>query len=334
MPGTAKDFLEFFSGMGLIREALECGGWRCVFANDNSERKNGIYLKRFPDDGVLCRHDVNDTAKILACLPKQAFLATASFPCVDLSRAGKQRGMSGSHSSAFHGFVEVLRRLGRKRPKVVLLENVPGLLTSNGGADFRIVTQEIAALGYFLDAFVLNASHFTPQNRERIFIVGVNKALRPRKARNDAEPDRPSELTSTRLVNLIKETPLPTGWCRFPLPSPPSTRITLMDVVDLGQGAKWWPDSRVNKVFGQIPDSHRAELRRKLVSRTVWAGTIRTNHRHGATSADLRLDGVAGAILTPRAAGGRQILVVAMRGSLKMRWLTAKEYARLQGSRG
>jgi DNA (cytosine-5)-methyltransferase 1 len=109
-------------------------------------------------------------------------------------------------------------------------------------------------------------------------------------------------------------------------------RKTLLDVVDLDEGAIWWPDPWADRVFSQMPDKHRAVLREKLVSRATWAGTIRTNHRNGRTSADLRLDGLAGALLTPRAAGGRQILVVTMDGRLKMRWLTAKEYARLQGS--
>jgi DNA (cytosine-5)-methyltransferase 1 len=334
MGRNTKDFLEFFSGIGLVREGLAPGGWRCVFANDNDERKNGVYLDRFPDDGVLCRDDVNDTGKILAGLPKQAFLATSSFPCVDLSRAGSKKGLSGKHSSAFHGFVRVLRGLGRRTPKVVLLENVPGLLVNRGGTDFRIVTQEIAGLGYYLDAFVLNASHFTPQNRQRIFIVGVTKELKPgRVIGGDGPlPDRPAELTTARLDKLIRETPLTTGWVRFPLPAPPSIRKTLLDVVDLDEGAKWWPDPKVDKIFRQIPDNHRRILREKLVSRTTWAGTIRTNHRDGRTWADLRLDGLAGAILTPRAAGGRQILVVTKDGRLLMRWLTAKEYSRLQGS--
>lgn len=334
MGRVAKEFLEFFSGIGLVREGLAPGGWRCVFANDNDARKNGVYLNRFPDDGALCQDDVNDTRKILARLPKQAFLATSSFPCVDLSRAGKQKGISGPHSSAFHGFVRVLRGLGRRKPKVLLLENVPGLLTSRAGMDFRIVTQEIAGLGYFLDAFLLNAAHFTPQNRQRLFIVGVTRELKPGGVIGGRGPlpDRPSELTTARLDKLIRETPLPTGWVRFPLPSPPSIRQTLLDVVDLDEGGKWWPDPRVDKVFRQIPDNHRRVLRGKLVSRETWAATIRTNHRDGRTWADLRLDGLAGTILTPRAAGGRQILVVTKDGQLKMRWLTARECGRLQGS--
>jgi DNA (cytosine-5)-methyltransferase 1 len=330
----AKTFLEFFSGIGLVREGLVPGGWECVFANDNDERKNAVYLDRFPEDGFLCREDVNNTDAILKRIPGQAVLATASFPCVDLSAAGKKKGLSGPDSSAFHGFVEVLRRLGRRKPRVVLLENVLGLLSSRGGRDFQIVTREIAELGYYLDAFLLNASHFTPQNRQRIFVVGVTKELRPgRVISGDGPlPCRPSELTTARLDKLIRETALPTGWVRFPLPSPPSMGKTLVEVVDLGENAKWWPDPKADKIFRQIPDNHRRILRDKLVSRTTWAGTIRTNHRTGRTWADLRLDGLAGAILTPRAAGGRQILVVTKDGRLLMRWLTAKEYARLQGS--
>jgi hypothetical protein len=65
MGDTGKDFLEFFSGVGLVREGLAPGGWRCVFANDNDERKNGLYLERFSDDGVLCRHDIGEQLRAL-----------------------------------------------------------------------------------------------------------------------------------------------------------------------------------------------------------------------------------------------------------------------------
>lgn len=331
--GKSKTFLEFFSGIGLVREGLKPGGWACIYANDIDERKNALYLRRFPGDDASHVGDVNDTDLIVDAIPGKAFLATASFPCVDLSAAGKKRGLRGSHSSAFHGFVEVLRRLGKRRPKVVLLENVMGLVTGRGGKDFHTVTQEIAGLGYFVDCFRLNACHFTPQNRERIFIVGVTKELKPSRVVGGGRPlpPRPAELTTPRLERLITETPLPTGWVRFPLPSPPPIQRTLLKIIDLGDHAKWWPDTRVDKFYRLIPDNHRRLLRERIVSRETWAGTIRTNHRNGATSADIRFDGLAGAILTPRAAGARQILVVTDAGRLRMRWLTAREIGRLQG---
>src|SRR4029077_4886876 len=70
-------------------------------------------------------------------------LATASFPCTDLSLAGARGGIHVRESSAFWGFTRVLQELGERRPPLVLLENVTGFLTSHRGDDFRVALQEL-----------------------------------------------------------------------------------------------------------------------------------------------------------------------------------------------
>jgi DNA (cytosine-5)-methyltransferase 1 len=175
----AKTFCEFFAGIGLIRAALEPSGWECAYANDIDPKKREAYHARFGAGGHFHLGDVSDTGAVVARIRGRPFLATASFPCVDLSVAGHYRGFAGEHSSTFFAFARVIEALGERRPRVVLLENVPGLLTARKGEDFAAVVRRLADLGYWVDAFVLDACHFTPQSRPRVFVVGICESLKP-----------------------------------------------------------------------------------------------------------------------------------------------------------
>jgi DNA (cytosine-5)-methyltransferase 1 len=85
---------EFFSGIGLVRVAFDNCGWRTSYANDIDPEKCEIYRHNFPDaDQVLVEGDVHKlTGKGIPTVT----LATASFPCNDLSLAGSWRGIDGA----------------------------------------------------------------------------------------------------------------------------------------------------------------------------------------------------------------------------------------------
>jgi site-specific DNA-cytosine methylase len=101
----------------------------------------------------------------------RAQLWTGGFPCQDLSVAGKRRGMvEGTRSNLAYAFLELV---GRHRPRFVLLENVPGLLSSHGGRDMAALIGALVELGYGVGYRVLDARYFgVPQRRRRVFIVG------------------------------------------------------------------------------------------------------------------------------------------------------------------
>ena len=129
---------EFFAGIGLVRMGLEQDGWSVVFANDIAEDKQQLYTGHFHDSpSHFLKEDIHtlDVKKV-----PSATLATASFPCTDLSLAGMRHGLSGKHSSAFWGFIRVLDELDSRRPPIVLLENVAGFLTSHGRCGFSSCT--------------------------------------------------------------------------------------------------------------------------------------------------------------------------------------------------
>ena len=121
--------------------------------------------------------DVWQVDDVLSRIPGRPFLATASFPCTDMSLAGKRRGLAGEQSGSLFGFLQVIEQLGDRRPRAVLLENVPGFLTSHDGKDFETAVHELAALGYWVDSFVIDAQWFVPQSRPRMFLVGYQAEL-------------------------------------------------------------------------------------------------------------------------------------------------------------
>lgn len=170
MDTNPKTVAEFFAGIGLMRLGLERGGWRVAYANDIEEDKQEMYEHHFGDEGEFHLGDVHEIDP--TSIPAVA-LATASFPCNDLSLAGARKGLDGQQSSAFWGFVTVLRKMGNSRPPLVLLENVAGFLTSNDGNDFRDALEALNDLGYAVDCFLIDASRFVPQSRQRLFVVGV-----------------------------------------------------------------------------------------------------------------------------------------------------------------
>lgn len=164
---TRYQAAEFFAGIGLVRLALERRGWQVAFANDIDPEKFEIYKSNFGQDHFVL-------GDIHALCPGQipsCDLFTASFPCNDLSIAGAWVGLNGRQSSAFWGFIDILKALGDRRPPLVLLENVVGFLQSHGGRDFESALLALNGLGYAVDAFILNVSHWTPQSRARLFVA-------------------------------------------------------------------------------------------------------------------------------------------------------------------
>ena len=150
---------EYFAGIGLMRMGLEDGGWNTVFANDIDEKKREMYEHHFGRTPAVMPDDIHSLN--VADVPTTV-LATASFPCNDLSLAGARRGLAGEHSSAFWGFIRILEEMGARRPQLILLENVTGFLTSHDGADFGDALLAVNRLGYSVDAFIIDASRFVP----------------------------------------------------------------------------------------------------------------------------------------------------------------------------
>ncbi len=139
---------------------------KCVWQVENDARCQSILTRHWPH---VTRHgNVNDFTPPANTV--RPFLLCGGFPCQDLSVAGNRAGLAGQRSGLFFRFIELL---GMCPPRWVLIENVPGLLSSNKGRDMGIVLGALAKLGYGFAYRVLDAQWVgVPQRRRRVFIVG------------------------------------------------------------------------------------------------------------------------------------------------------------------
>ncbi len=227
---------EFFAGIGLVRLGLEQHGFKTVFANDIDPEKLEMYSANFPTESF----HLGDIHKLIAADIPDCDIVTASFPCTDLSIAGEMNGIHSGESSAFWGLVQLLHDMKQRRPRVVLLENVPGFLMSHEGKDFKSAAVALNRLGYVVDAFFLDAARFVPQSRMRLFVVG-------RLGLPSEYPFglAPSCIRPTSLVDFITAHPS-IHWNIRPLPEPPATNSSLASVIeDLPDiHPSWWNDAR------------------------------------------------------------------------------------------
>ncbi len=325
-----KTVADFFAGIGLHRYALERHGWSTVFANDIDPSKRDMHDAHFQDD--VSHYSVLDVAGVASRDVPDVSLAIASFPCTDLSLAGSRRGLAGPQSSAFWGFTRVLGDMGSRRPPLVMLENVPGFLTSRGGKDMAQALEALNGLGYSVDVFVLDARHFVPQSRRRVFVVGVLDGSAPVPA-GSASDNAESHTRPPAVTDFIARHP-GIAWRVRPLPEPPTCDASLSDVLELlpPDDPAWWSEKRAAYLLSQMSAKHRAVADAMIGSAEVTYGAVFRRVRSEGTRAELRTDGLAGCLRTPRGGSARQILFQAGQGRYAARLLTGRECARLMGA--
>ncbi|NOX63104.1 MAG: DNA (cytosine-5-)-methyltransferase [Chloroflexi bacterium] len=329
MPRVPLTAAEYFAGIGLVRLGLERAGWRVVFANDFDPQKYEMYVSYFKDAAE--HYALQDIFTLDPQSIPKTTLATSSFPCIDLSLAGNLNGLSGKHSSAFWGFIRILREQGSNRPPLVMLENVPGWLTSNRGEDFRVTIQALNDLGYACDVYAIDALRFTPQSRVRIFVVGVQTDEPNRDIYNMLR--RSGALTTTALRRAIMSHPR-LLWHALNAPEPPPLRMgglrdeIIEDMPD--DDPRWWDANEVQRHLDMMTDSHRKRVEELKNQPIVHYRTI-FRRRRDRQRAEVRRGDTAGCLRTARGGSSRQIVVAAGRGQIKMRHMTPREYARLQG---
>ncbi|HHC6498758.1 TPA: DNA cytosine methyltransferase [Vibrio parahaemolyticus] len=339
-----KTFCEFFAGVGLFREGLESYGWKCQWANDISLDKKQVYLDNYGSEHFWLG-DIWDVLSTESKLPRSSFLYTASFPCTDLSVAGNRAGLAGEESGTLGALFEILKHKKNEDnlPKVVLLENVKGFLTSHQGQDVTDTVALFSGLGYYVDIVELDAINFTPQSRPRVFVIAVCEEIASRvmhlkdSVTDDfwwACYDKTPMLKSNKLKNIIKSSPT-LNWALFPLCEPTPTDKRLIDIVEKipNDSDLWWNDTRREHLHKQMSDLHLSELEKMVNSNTLSYGTVYRRMRKGRSMAELRTDGFAGCLRTPRGGSSKQIIIEAGKGEWRVRLLTPREYARLQGLR-
>ena len=163
--------VSLFAGVGGFDLALERAGVKVVASVEWDKNAQNVLRKQFPNAQVFGDiQGVSGEQLRAAGFNPEDGIITGGFPCQDLSVAGKRAGLAGSRSGLFW---EICRLLDQTRTQTFILENVPGLLSSNNGRDMAVVIEALVERGYRIAWRVLDAQYFgVPQRRRRVFIVG------------------------------------------------------------------------------------------------------------------------------------------------------------------
>jgi DNA (cytosine-5)-methyltransferase 1 len=333
-------FYEFFAGGGMARAGLG-DGWRCVFANDFDPMKAATYIANWGGEHFVC----GDVAKVAPRdVPGRADLAWASFPCQDLSLAGDGRGLGEAAGVAtrsgtfwpFWSLMKALKAQGRA-PSLIVLENVVGALTANGGKDFAAICGALSDAGYRFGPLVVDAKHFVPQSRPRVFFIAVAARLAIPAALTAPAPSAPWHPAAliqaqARIAASARE-----DWIWWRLPAPARRNAAFADIVETDpENARWHTAAETRRLIDLMSPLHRAKVAaaqktgRRMVG-GVYRRTRPDENGIGRQRAEIRFDDIAGCLRTPRGGSSRQTILIIDGDIIRSRLLSPREAARLMG---
>lgn len=308
--------MDFFAGSGLVTQGAKHA---ClpVWSNDISPKKAAVYCSNH-DKGHF---HLGSIVQVDGSEIPVGDIVWASFPCQDLSLAGKMGGLGASRSGMFWEWLRVLDEMPVK-PSVIALENVLGLLSANGGQDYRMLHEALAKRAYRVGAMLLDARHWVPQSRPRVFVV----AARAGADISSFEDSGPNWLQPEPVIRAMRTMKDPVWWS-MPLPS--SRNDGLSDLIDWDEPV--FGEDRARKLFSIIAPRHQEMLAKIPVGhRAVFPGYRRT--RNGKQVLELRFDNLSGCLRTAEGGSSRQFLILHDRGEWKARLITPREAARLMGA--
>ncbi|MFN4295359.1 MAG: DNA cytosine methyltransferase [Brevundimonas sp.] len=319
---------EFFAGGGLA--GLGLTGFRTTFANDLDRAKAASWRANHADPDILKLADVWDLTP--SDLPGRADLAWASSPCQDVSLAGARGGLDARRSGAFWGFWRLMTGLAEqgRAPRLIVIENVMGLLTSNQGRDFAAVCQALHDGGYVFGAVEADAALWLPQSRPRLFIIASREPVA-----GGEEGEHPFHTGRIRAAQAALPDELKAGWIWWRLAAPARRNTDLAALLQPDQSAGWLDETSAAALLDLLSPLHRARLDAVIASgeRRVGAAYRRVRTENGAKiqRLEIRFDGLAGCLRTPAGGSSRQFVVVCEGGRARVRRLTGREAARLMG---
>lgn len=332
----ARTFYEFFSGGGMARIGLGAE-WSCQFANDIDKTKALAYRDNFRESDKLL---VNDIANVtVGELPGHADLAWASFPCQDLSLAGNGAGLKGQRSGMFWELWRLVKdlRAENRAPRIIVLENVYGAITSHGGRDMAAICAAMAGDGYRFAPMVIDAADFVPQSRPRLFIIGFSEGVNPPSSMVCDTATAPWHPDAFGLAfDLIGETTRK-YWLWLRLPTPIGRSARLVDLIeDNPTGVEWHTALETRRLIDMMTPINLEKVRVAKSTGLKVVGAIYKRTRVDVTGvkrqrAEVRFDDVAGCLRTPAGGSSRQIILVVEGRRVKSRLLSSREAARLMG---
>lgn len=175
----AFTFIDLFAGIGGMRKAFEPLGGSCVFTSEWNRFAQQTYRANYD-----CEHEIHgDITEVATDEIPAHDLLLAGFPCQPFSIAGvsKKNALRKPHGFRCEAqgtlFFDIARIIEKHRPRAFLLENVKNLVGHDHGRTFGVIRRTLTEeLGYSIDYRVLDARHWVPQHRERIFIAGFRES--------------------------------------------------------------------------------------------------------------------------------------------------------------
>lgn len=331
-----KTFVDFFAGIGLVEFGLSYTGWEHLLSVDYSELKRKVYEANFGKSHSVS-FKCSDIFELEGCDIPEVFLAHASFPCTDVSSAGPRTGVQdGNESSAIDSFLRIVSEMGDRKPAVLMLENVKGLINSHNGKDLRFLVRHINSLGYVVDLLSIDAKHFVPQSRERVFLICQNTEYEEVERTSNAKLKTLTacDSRSKSVVRFIKENS-DLNWVTRDLPPLPEPKLQLSDIIDT-ENDSWWSSERTDYLLTQMFDRHLFWLQENVEMEEFRYATafrrMRVRDGKKQSTAEIRYDGVAGCLRTAKGGSARQILVRTGKGEIKARLLSTSECSKLMGA--
>ncbi|HGG59723.1 MAG TPA: DNA cytosine methyltransferase, partial [Gammaproteobacteria bacterium] len=257
-----------------------------------------------------------------------------SFPCQDLSLAGNGGGLKSKRSGSFWPFRDLMEGLARegRGPRLIVLENVVGAISSHGGKDFSALVSALVEIGYDVGALVINAAHFVPQSRPRLFIVAARSDLVLPKSVVDNGPNSLWHPSSLLKAGQALPRSIARRWIWWRLPEPPGRKLDFIDIIeDEPDDVAWKSEKETEKLLALMSDINRRKVEQAQATGRRMVGGVYRRTRNGKLRAEVRFDNLSGCLRTPSGGSSRQLLLIVEGDRVRSRLLSAREAARLMG---
>ena len=313
-PPESMTALDFFAGSGLVTYSLK-PYFKVVWANDISEQKAAVYSSNHH-----AKHfHLADISTVTGTGLPSVDLSWASFPCQDLSLAGYGLGIHADRSGLVWQWLRIMDEM-MEMPDVLAAENVEGLISSNDGQNYAVLHKELVKRGYNVGAVKLDACRWLPQSRPRIFVIAVKDDIC---IPDNLCGDKGDWLHPESLQKLASELD---SWIWWDIPRPDKRQTSLNDVIEWSAPVN--SSVKTENLLSMLSEKHRNQLNDH--DNIAVPGYKRT--RYGQQRLELRFDGIAGCLRTPKGGSSRQVLVLKSGKTINTRLLTARETARLMGA--
>ncbi|ELF4588561.1 DNA cytosine methyltransferase [Salmonella enterica] len=336
-------FYEFFAGGGMARAGLG-KRWRCLFANDMDPIKTANYIENWGNEHFDNR-DVREVNP--GDLAGRADLVWASFPCQDLSLAGNGLGIGEidasedetTRSGAVWPFLDLMDKLGEdnRKPSILVLENVLGLLTLDQGRHFAAICSQLSKTDYRYGAMIIDAKHFLPQSRPRVFIVAIDRQFSIPAGLCSQEPLAQWHSSSLlRACNALSEQARG-DWIWWTPGDAPDTRTReLADIIECeDKNALWHSADETRRLLDMMAQANLTRLAKAQESGETMIGSLylRMRKEKGVNRqrAEITFSTVLGCLRTPKGGASRPRIIVVRGNKVRTRLLSVQEAAALMG---